>query len=93
MIKAADRCFFQSKSADIFLILRKDMLWVLIRSALPKHMCTYNICFCGEIRNIMWIYLLILSLFVCVEVLRPSQPSGVMSSVVSVPNYRFTGQA
>ena len=32
-------------------------------------------------------------LFVCVEVLRPSQPSGVMSSVVSLPNHMFTGQA
>ena len=31
--------------------------------------------------------------FVCVEVLRPSQPNGVMSSVVSLPNRTFTGQA
>ena len=31
--------------------------------------------------------------FVCVEVLRPSQPSGVMSSAVSLPNLTFTGQA
>ena len=31
-------------------------------------------------------------LFVCVEVLQPSQPSGVMSSVVSLPNHTFTGQ-
>ena len=30
---------------------------------------------------------------VCVEVLRPSQPNGVMSSVVSLPNHMFTGQA
>ena len=29
----------------------------------------------------------------CVEVLRPSQPNGVMSSVVSLPNHTFTGQA
>ena len=34
-----------------------------------------------------------LSLFVCVEVLRPSQPNGIMSSVVSLPNHTFTGQA
>ena len=33
------------------------------------------------------------SLFVCVEVLRPSQPNRVMSSVVSLPNHTFTGQA
>ena len=32
-------------------------------------------------------------LFVFVEVLRPSQPNGVMSSVVSLPNHTFTGQA
>ena len=28
----------------------------------------------------------------CVEVLRPSQPNGVMSSAVSLPNHTFTGQ-
>ena len=33
------------------------------------------------------------SCFVCVEVLRPSQPIGVMSSMVSLPNHTFTGQA
>ena len=32
-------------------------------------------------------------MFVCVEVLRPSQPNGVMSSAVSLPNHTFTGQA
>ena len=35
----------------------------------------------------------ILGIFVCVEVLRPSQPNGVMSSVVSLPNHTFTGLA
>ena len=30
---------------------------------------------------------------VCVEVLRPSQPNGVMSIAVSLPNHTFTGQA
>ena len=30
--------------------------------------------------------------FVCVEVLRPSQPNGVMSRAVSLPNHMFTGQ-
>ena len=33
------------------------------------------------------------SSFVCVEVLRPSQPNEVMSSAVSLPNHTFTGQA
>ena len=32
-------------------------------------------------------------IFVCVEVLWPSQPNGVMSSAVSLPNHTFTGQA
>ena len=31
--------------------------------------------------------------YVCVEVLRPSQPNGVMSSAVSLPSHTFTGQA
>ena len=35
----------------------------------------------------------LLELFVCVEVLRPSQPNGVMLSAVSLPNHTFTGQA
>ena len=30
---------------------------------------------------------------VCVEILRPSQPNGFMSSAVSLPNHTFTGQA
>ena len=30
---------------------------------------------------------------VCAEVLRPSQPNGVMSSAVSLPNHTVTGQA
>ena len=30
---------------------------------------------------------------VSVEVLRPSQPNGVMSSAVSLPNHTFNGQA
>ena len=34
----------------------------------------------------------ILFVCVCVEVLRPSQPNGVMFSAVSLPNQMFTGQ-
>ena len=41
-------------------------------------MSTHNICFHG--------------LFVCVEVLWPSQPNGVMSTAVSLPDHTFTGQ-
>ena len=35
----------------------------------------------------------ITAIFVCVEVLRPSQPNGVMSSAVNLPSHTFTGQA
>ena len=31
--------------------------------------------------------------FCCVEVLRLSQPDGIMSSTVSLPSHTFTGQA
>ena len=45
----------------------------------------YGVCLvtCGDL--ITW-------QFVCVEVLRPSQPNGVMSSADSLPNHTFTGQ-
>ena len=36
---------------------------------------------------------ILMCLFVCVEVLQPSQPNGVMSSAISLPNHTFTGQA
>ena len=49
------------------------------------------------IRLSLWIYEIDLwlgfCLFVCVEVLWPSQPNGVMSSTISLPNHTFTGQA
>ena len=32
-------------------------------------------------------------LFVCAEVLRPSQPNRAMSSAVRLPSHTFTGQA
>ena len=35
----------------------------------------------------------VLTVFLFVEVLLPSQPNGVMSSTVSLPNHTFTGQA
>ena len=35
----------------------------------------------------------IMSLFVCVEVLWDSQSNGVISSAVTLPNHTFTGQA
>ena len=63
-----------------------------------------HVCFHGVRRNIwihnsrqesLWIHIILflLLLFVCVEVLRPNQPNGVMLSVVSLPNHTFTGHA
>ena len=45
--------------------------------------------FCGPVNPIK--VMLSLVSFVCIEVLRPSQPNGVMLSVVSLPNHTFTG--
>ena len=36
---------------------------------------------------------LFVCLFVCIEVLRPNQSNGVMSSAASLPNHTFIGQA
>ena len=49
----------------------------------------YNMLFMDNWKEISQTYYRI----VCVEVLWPSQPNGVMSSVVSFPNHTFTGQA
>ena len=32
-------------------------------------------------------------MLVCIGILRPSQPNGVMSSTVNLPNHTITGQA
>ena len=47
----------------------------------------------GETFNEMFSFSYWEILFVCVGVLRPSQPNGVMSSTVSLPNHTFTRQA
>ena len=46
-----------------------------------------------EVRFSIYLNRHVFVMFVCVEVLRPSQPNGVMSSAVSLPNHTFTGQA
>ena len=63
-------------------------------------MSTHNIYFLGEIRKVP-VFVVKKSIlygtntgdYVCVEVLRPSQPIGVRSSMVSLPNHTSTGQA
>ena len=47
---------------------------------------TVDCCHISPQQYIMWI-------FVCVEVLQPSQPNRVTSNAVSLPNHTFTGQA
>ena len=50
-------------------------------------------CLLSHVSLIFGIKYGIFVLFVCVEVLQPSQTSRVMSRVVSIPNHTFTGQA
>ena len=82
---------FQIKNSDIFRISAQNIdCWVFV--------CTHNLCFWAEIWKVMYTHVnpsftLQKWVFVCVEVLRPSQPNGVMSSAVSLPNHTFTGQA
>ena len=49
--------------------------------------------FFGASMGSQWVYSNFWSkmVFVCVEVLWPNQPNGVMSSMVSLPNHTFTG--
>ena len=56
-----------------------------VSSCVSKEMFLCDYC-------IFWVSSLIFC-FVCVEVLWPSQPNGVMSNVVSLPNHTLTGQA
>ena len=57
---------------------------VLLCSCIGSFLYYYLFCHCLFLNS---------SSFVCVEVLRPSQPNGVMSSAVSLLNNTFTGQA
>ena len=57
-----------------------------------SHISLKNKIQCGLLQILLGT-LLGTNLFVCVEVLGPSQPNGVMSSAVSLPSHTFTGQA
>ena len=59
---------------------------------LPSRKNKKNITNCHLINFLPRVKFGLSALFVCVEVLRPSQPNGVMSSVVSLPNHTLTGQ-
>ena len=67
--------------------MRSGGVFILVQDNLR---CTKVIDFQTEC-ELLWVKLEVL--FVCVEVLRPSQPNGVMSSAVSLLNHTFTGQA
>ena len=56
-------------------------------------LCTISDGHFSMYRFILILFYTFRDFFVCVEVLRPSQPNGVMSSAVSLPNHTFTGQA
>ena len=43
--------------------------------------------------TILFFHCVMMGGFVCVEVLRPSQPNGIMSSAISLPSHTFTGQS
>ena len=74
------------------------MLGISQNSIVDQQFCKANgSCVGNNSRNSLRYFCETLSvhvyLFVCVEVLRPSQPNGVMSSAVSLPNHTFIGQA
>ena len=79
MIVAGDYGFMLDVRVCPFVFSFWDNMKVNINGILTK----FGMCI-----NIVKIYL-----FVCVEVLRPCQPNGVMSSAVILPNHMFTGQA
>ena len=58
-------------------------------------MCNCNICRCNYFLcyDVLSVFFLLFFFSFCVEVLWSSQPNGVMSSMVSLPDQTFTGQA
>ena len=70
------------------------ILMRVIRLTNGKPCRCYNTC--GYMVFMTWVISLnnlSVMFFVCVEVLRPSQPKGFMPSAISLPNHTFTGQA
>ena len=68
----------------------KIIVSFILMSNITKLGTTHKLC--HNLRKLTFC-ILCWTVFVCVEVLRSSQPSGVMSSAVSLPNHTFTGQA
>ena len=77
------RHFFTQKVFTFFLFLKKMFVFGTHQKHLAKWLLISTTTHLhGEIRQI-----------VCVEVFRPTQPNGVMSSAVSLPSHTFTEQA
>ena len=78
-------CFVQSRSTDFFFFFLSMKSYV---------MSTNQECLIDEYpKHMFFVVVFFFLFFFCVEVLWPSQPNGVMSSAVSLPNHTFTGQA
>ena len=78
-----------SKTGNLYGIsILKPIFWKKLRNKEISRELVEKLVLFGRKTNILFGVM-----FVCVEVLRPSQPNGVMSSVVSLPNHTFTGQA
>ena len=94
-------CLVASRTYSISLSLRcfGHNIWQVVSCPLLStfncHAKGYSRCpkILNILFNIFGLNFTFVCLFVCVEVLRPSQPSGVMSSAVSLPNHTFNGQA
>ena len=80
-----------------------EWLWKRQGNEAPYRYITYQLNFASsriwnlDLMNLSQMHYLLshvdTPMFVCVEVLQPSQSIGVISSVVSLPNHTFTGQA
>ena len=75
-----------------FNIFKHFFFFLLFQENIEKNYIVYKY-LCFRSNPNLYNYLHHVVMFVCVEVLRPSQPNGVMSSAVSLPNHTFTGQA
>ena len=94
-------------SDTVTIFLHKERVTVLLHPPCSSDHAPHDLPF-SEIENLpRWIEILLqtgawicpipttgtLPVFVCIEVLLPSQPNGVMLSVVSLPNNTFSGQS
>ena len=97
MLKIIEYLIYNTATTEIWRAATKlRITWPAINRNMSNFLFLLLFVFC----NVWYNKILIIDfsgakfcVFVCVEVLRPSQPNGVMSSAVSLPNHTFTGQA